>query len=611
MSERRQSLHLMGFGAAVAAASLALYYFRPKPKQAGSSPHREPALPKAYWRHLEHDAVTLYRRRYQEFRLGKAHGTTGELSDVPVMSISTLRAEREQRVFLTQNAVFSVDEQREARDQTAAEAEAEEVQRRVNEFRLAYRRHRQGGHKGAKEDLSALAKALTVVQMDLLPTNKLIALRRQIAKLVPLPRRGDGAYHVHFGAGRLGLGLLVPALCRSEESFALVQRPSGPFGALSHFGGHSIQLAVNGHGYADLKIVTSTEQMPNLREYNRRCLVLTEDPSVLQPLVRHAATFSTSIGPGMPAVAGLLADALEEAGPTTRPALYAGENDHKMVDAMKETLDGKCFVLHCMVDRICTDRTVGNASIDTQAEPYEGAIVVKPLDGPHEPPRPPFAGRNVLLPRLQQQAEYLCRRKIVTVNGMHTTLAFLTLCTHLMEDGAEPLSLVNDKLTAPESDLPLVTLRTASDAQRDAIRAWAAARQLLLLFEFSADVMMVAHDIDGALADEEREDRLAHILWDYASECVERFSTTKDTCGRVLGGGVENRCRTRLQPVGAFLEGATKIDRVSRKVLEAAGVSLDLVRKAVATLCDASQDVIGGSLLSDASREGMEAHWAA
>ena len=79
--------------------------------------------------------------------------------------------------------------------------------------------------------MSNLAKALTAVQMDLLPTNKLIALRRQIAKILTLPRRRDSAYHVTFGAGHLGLGLglIVPALARSEESFALVQRASGPF----------------------------------------------------------------------------------------------------------------------------------------------------------------------------------------------------------------------------------------------------------------------------------------------------------------------------------------------------------------------------------------------
>ena len=32
------------------------------------------------------------------------------------------------------------------------------------------------------------------------------------------------------------------------------------------------------------------------------------------------------------------------------------------------------------------------------------------------------------IPRIPAEAEYFCRRKILMVNGMHTTLAFITLC---------------------------------------------------------------------------------------------------------------------------------------------------------------------------------------
>jgi hypothetical protein len=38
-------------------------------------------------------------------------------------------------------------------------------------------------------------------------------------EMPPLEKR----FHVHFGAGRLGLGLIVPALVKSRTSFALVQ----------------------------------------------------------------------------------------------------------------------------------------------------------------------------------------------------------------------------------------------------------------------------------------------------------------------------------------------------------------------------------------------------
>ncbi|CAN0434699.1 unnamed protein product, partial [Discosporangium mesarthrocarpum] len=50
------------------------------------------------------------------------------------------------------------------------------------------------------------------------------------------------------------------------------------------------------------------------------------------------------------------------------------------------------------------------------------------LQPPPEAPLPAFAGDNVKVPMTYGEANYFCRRKITMVNGMHTTLAFMTLC---------------------------------------------------------------------------------------------------------------------------------------------------------------------------------------
>lgn len=50
------------------------------------------------------------------------------------------------------------------------------------------------------------------------------------------------------------------------------------------------------------------------------------------------------------------------------------------------------------------------------------------LQPPPMAPLPAFAGDNVKVPMTYGEANYFCRRKITMVNGMHTTLAFLTLC---------------------------------------------------------------------------------------------------------------------------------------------------------------------------------------
>ena len=53
-------------------------------------------------------------------------------------------------------------------------------------------------------------------------------------------------YHVHFGAGRLGLGLVVPAIAASGVPFAVVQRPKPRWQEIFLSDGESsVDVAVN------------------------------------------------------------------------------------------------------------------------------------------------------------------------------------------------------------------------------------------------------------------------------------------------------------------------------------------------------------------------------
>lgn len=63
------------------------------------------------------------------------------------------------------------------------------------------------------------------------------------------PPQRNLRYHVHFGAGRLGLGLVVPALAASGIPFAVIQRPQSKWAEIfdSHEQGGMIDFKVNGH----------------------------------------------------------------------------------------------------------------------------------------------------------------------------------------------------------------------------------------------------------------------------------------------------------------------------------------------------------------------------
>merc|ERR1719324_531713 len=69
-----------------------------------------------------------------------------------------------------------------------------------------------------------------------------------------------------------------------------------------------------------------------------------------------------------------------------------------------------------------------DGSVDIVAEEYQGDLVLTPptdLDMPRPPI--PFAGDNVKEPQTSEGAAFLHRKKILSVNGTHTTIAFLTL----------------------------------------------------------------------------------------------------------------------------------------------------------------------------------------
>ena len=157
-----------------------------------------------------------------------------------------------------------------------------------------------------------------------------------------------------------------------------------------------------------------------------------------------------------------------------QPTLFCCENDHDAVARLKERLAGRVFVVDCMVDRVCTGRTITTEGIDVSAEPWRGAwrgggptssmalsVCARAAPYPlclsaparrHDPsicacadshnaapcahgPRvagsivvldPDFTGRLpfcpsvATVPRSNREAEYLSERKFTLVNGMHT-----------------------------------------------------------------------------------------------------------------------------------------------------------------------------------------------
>ena len=453
------------------------------------------------------ESVARWRRNYRRFRVGAASGATGREATAFTMAPSLTRKATGSEFFGAEHHM-----------------ELETAQAAITAWRLDYIRHRKGGARGAKGELADAIDADPGLLRRLLP-----ALQEGLSKkaLQAPSDQKTNKFHIHFGAGRLGLGLIIPTIAASDVPFAIVQRQSGDFkrllGEVASEPGYGkpaevVELQANGKAYKNgtLIVVKTVADLPEEWKLylealatgsappspsslkTRGLLILSDKPDIVEPLVRAATSFSTSLGPGIKYLGGSLLEALKDravpSDPAAKPALFAGENDHKAVDSLMEEVESKVEVVSCMVDRICTGREITNTGpgfIKVTSEPYIGAVVVL-----HPPPHvaaPPFAGDHVLVPRREAEADYLCKRKLLMVNGMHTTLAFLTLCRKVPDGVIPPLE--KDKLQPPHAAYELITLKTAGKQDVDLIKCWAVARVLLLLFEHNHETIMGAHKV--------------------------------------------------------------------------------------------------------------------
>lgn len=125
--------------------------------------------------------------------------------------------------------------------------------------------------------MADLLSKMNKKSLRFLPAAQVATLRR--AQVTGLPRKAsmvslqDPRFHVHFGGGKLGLGLIIPAIVKSQVKFAVVQRSSKDFESLvqgvnlqdkkdSSDKIKSIALKVNEDEIAQVGLVTCLSDIP-------------------------------------------------------------------------------------------------------------------------------------------------------------------------------------------------------------------------------------------------------------------------------------------------------------------------------------------------------------
>ena len=472
-------------------------------------------------------AAITYRSTYQRHRQGAAFGALGEApaeDSLSRRSLDGLTTGSE-----TESPALSPAVRRQSSSSGGVYGRAEHYRVEADfgalmVWRMDYQAHRAGAAKGSRGEVGA---GLSIAAIRMLPVARQAAHLRQLARLTEAKARDSAVeataqvVHVHVGAGRLGLGLVLPALAAGVKEhgggLVVLQRPSATWAPIQH--GCLVAFTVNGETTCTLRAVRAegAEVRSLLAEGGAGgydgLLLLTLDDASLDNLAACATSVSSSLGPALqkglePLVAALgRADPARLGGGTLR--LYAAENDHAAVEKLGARDEYRALrLLPLLVDRVCTACDVSESEVATRAEPWQGEIVLMtPPDTTPRPrtglrlvlARPPFAGPTIRLPESDAEAHFLHRRKILTVNGTHTTLAFLTLALHeppphtgLPAGDYELLRAVldggGDGDGGDEDDDELLRVE---ETQRMAW-SWCVARQLLLLFEFPSEVARAA-----------------------------------------------------------------------------------------------------------------------
>lgn len=185
--------------------------------------------------------------------------------------------------------------------------------------------------------------------------------------------------------GRLGLGLVIPLLRHYAAGvpLAIFQRPR----ADNELMGETISLNINDDTVMEFKCVTrhtAHVDIHSLLEQKAPLFVSTSNVEILQAVLSHTTSFSTSVGPcGFDdTIQGLeIARRTQYTRNNGIPRkVYLFENDaERFKKLIEERFGHEHFdIVHVMCDRICTQRHWKEDEVQVVCERYPGMAVVFP-----------------------------------------------------------------------------------------------------------------------------------------------------------------------------------------------------------------------------------------
>ncbi len=187
------------------------------------------------------------------------------------------------------------------------------------------------------------------------------------------------SYHIHFGAGRIGLGLVLPIFLRLSRSIAIFQRPDHNQEWNVLCGSEKVDIYENGNKTSSFVAVMEDFRgsISDLVDRGEPLFVSATRRDLILPILQAASSFSTAVGPCgfADVISGMKIISKFE----RRCRLYAFENDIKALQQFESQLRAHTDlvdVVHVMCDRICTKRAVCRQRVEVITEAYRGIAVL-------------------------------------------------------------------------------------------------------------------------------------------------------------------------------------------------------------------------------------------
>ena len=225
--------------------------------------------------------------------------------------------------------------------------------------------------------------------------------------------------NIHFGAGRLGLGLVVPIFSNFGK-IVVIQRPNKTWEAVDH---HYLTLKVNEEIIGDFKYLkrpSSIDQIKKTIEQEMMILIITDDDKIIKFVMGFGTSFSTALGPGLSSVVKFF----KTFEPQNGMNIYPFENDHVMVNKFCNRLkqiNSNLQVPFVVADRICSNVKISSDEINVSTEEYY-EVVINIINGDVK-----FqfedVDYNLILARSSDEFRFYYKRKFYLVNGIHMILA--------------------------------------------------------------------------------------------------------------------------------------------------------------------------------------------